>query len=126
LKLFGTIKNKKIVFDDKEELIDGVNNFVEGTRVVINIKEAKDVRTNQQNKLYWKWIEIMGDSLGYTKEEAHSLIKYKFLLREEIIDGETNHYLKSTSTLSKTEFSKLTQDILFWANDTFNINLPNE
>tara|TARA_R110002020_G_scaffold346394_2_gene560278 strand:+ start:1574 stop:1954 length:381 start_codon:yes stop_codon:yes gene_type:complete len=126
LKLFGTIKNKKIVWDDKVKLVDGVGDFIDGTRVVVSIKEAKDVRTNQQNKLYWKWIEVIGDSLGYTKEESHSLIKYKFLLREEIIDGETNHYLKSTATLSKKEFSKLTHDILFWANDTFNIKLPNE
>ena len=126
LKAFGKIVKGKIVFDDKAKFLNEVGEFVEGTRIVMEIKEAKDVRTNQQNKLYWSWIKIIGDNLGYTSAETHNLVQYKFLLREEIIEGETNFYLKSTSTLSKTEFIKLTQDVLFWANDTFNINLPDE
>ena len=126
MKAFGKIIKGKIIFDDKAKFLNEVGEFIEGSRIVMEVKEAKDVRTNQQNKLYWSWIKIIGDNLGYTAEETHNLIKYKFLLREEIIEGETNFYLKSTSSLSETEFVKLTQDVLFWANDTFNINLPNE
>ena len=126
LKAFGKIEKSKIIFDDKAKFLNEVAEFQEGTRIVMEIKEAKDVRSNQQNKLYWSWIKIIGDSLGYTSEEAHNIIKYKFLLREEIIDGDKNFYLKSTSTLSKAEFVKLTEDVLFWANDSFNINLPDE
>lgn len=126
MKAFGKIVKGKIIFDNKAKFLNDVGEFIEGSRIVMEVKEAKDVRTNQQNKLYWSWIKIIGDNLGYTAEETHNLIKYKFLLREEIIEGETNFYLKSTSTLSKGEFVKLTEDVLFWANDTFNINLPNE
>ncbi len=126
MKILGTIKKKKIVFDDKVKFLNEVAKFSEGTRIVINVEEAKDVRSNQQNKLYWTWVQVIAESLGYSKEECHDIIKYKFLLREKIIDGETGFYLKSTSTLSKAEFSKLTDDVLFWANDSFNINLPNE
>jgi hypothetical protein len=126
LKAFGKIEKGKLVFDDKAKFLNELNNFTEGTRIIIRVEEAKDVRTNQQNKLYWTWVNILSSNIGYTKEETHNLVKYKFLLREEVIEGESNFYLKSTTTLSKSEFSKLTDDILFWANDTFNINLPNE
>ena len=98
----------------------------EGIRVVIEIREAENVRTNQQNKLWWSWKSIIGDELGYNKQEIHDICKYRFLLREEIIDGEIHQSLKSTTTLTKKEFKKLTEDVYYWANDTFNINLPNE
>ena len=98
----------------------------DGVRVVIEIREAENVRTNQQNKLWWSWMNIIADELGYSKQEIHDILKYKFLLREEMIDGEIHQSLKSTTTLTKKEFNKLTEDVFYWANDTFNINLPNE
>ena len=71
--------------------------------------------------------QIIFDELGYSdKQEIHNILKYKFLLKEEMIDGELHQGLKSTTTLTKKEFTKLTQDVFYWANDTFNINLPDE
>ncbi len=126
MKAFGKIAKGKIVFDNYTTFIDDVKKFHEGARVVIQVNEAQDVRSNQQNRLWWKWIHILSAELGYDSAEIHETIKYKFLLHEETIDGETHQVLKSTSTLTKKEFNKLTQDVFFWANDTFNINLPNE
>tara|TARA_R110002012_G_scaffold59425_1_gene155396 strand:+ start:1597 stop:1977 length:381 start_codon:yes stop_codon:yes gene_type:complete len=126
LKHFGKIQKGKIVFDNKAEFIDSVGRMEDGVRVVVEIREAENVRTNQQNKLWWSWMSIIGDELGYGKQEIHDICKYRFLLREEIIDGEIHQSLKSTTTLTKKEFKKLTQDVYYWANDTFNINLPNE
>ena len=126
MKAFGKIVKGKIVFNNKAKFLNGVAKFDEGTIIVISINEAKDVRTNQQNKLWWSWMQIIGESIGYSKNEIHDIVKYKFLLREEVIDGETHQYIKSTTTLSKEDFSKITQDVFFWANDTLNIKLPNE
>ena len=126
MKAFGKIKKGKLVFDDKAKFINDINKFHDGARVVIQINEAQDVRTNQQNRLWWKWIQILSDELGYTTAEMNDTLKYKFLLYEESINGENHQVLKSTSTLTKTEFSKLVNDVYYWANDTFNINLPNE
>ena len=34
------------------------------------------------------WIEIISDELGYEdKQEIHNILKYKFLLKEEMIDA---------------------------------------
>ena len=126
MKHFGKIQKGKIIFDNKAEFIDSVGKMEDGIRVVIEIREAENVRTNQQNKLWWSWMNILADELGYSRQEIHDMLKYKFLLKEEMIDGEIHQSLKSTTTLTKKEFNKLTQDVFYWANDTFNINLPNE
>ena len=114
------------MFNNKAKFLNDVAKFDEGTIIVLSINEAKDVRTNQQNKLWWAWMQIIGDTIGYSKNETHDIMKYKFLLREETIEGETHQYIKSTTTLSKEDFNKIAQDVFFWANDTLNIKLPNE
>jgi hypothetical protein len=126
MKAFGKVLKGKIIFDDKAKFIDEVAKFDDDVRIVIEVREAKDVRTNSQNRLWWKWMQILGDNLGYSKKEIHDIAKYKFLLKEEMIDGEIHQSLKSTTTLTKSEFNKLTQEVFYWANDTFQINLPNE
>ncbi len=122
----GKIKNGKIIWDNQAEMINFVSTISDDTYVTVDIRINEDPRTNRQNKLWWAWMKIIGRELGYTKNEIHDILKYKFLLREEIIEGETQQYVKSTSTLTKKEFNKLTSDVHFWANDTLNINLPNE
>ena len=126
MKAFGKIINGKIVFDDRAKFLNDVALFDDNIKIVIEVKEAKDIRTNAQNRLWWKWIEIISDETGNDKQELHSILKYKFLLKEEIIDGELHQGLKSTTTLTKEEFGKLTKEVFYWANDTLNINLPNE
>ena len=127
MKAFGKIVKGKIIFDDKSKFLNDVSKFNDDIKIVIEVREAKDIRTNAQNRLWWKWIEIISNELGYQdKQEIHNILKYKFLLKEEMINGEIHQGLKSTTTLTKEEFGKLTQDVFFWANDTFNINLPNE
>ena len=127
MKGFGKIVKGKIIFDDKAKFMDEISKFDDDIKIVIEVREAKDIRTTAQNRLWWKWIEIISDELGYEdKQEIHNILKYKFLLKEEMIDGELHQGLKSTTTLTKEEFGKLTQVVFYWANDTFNINLPNE
>ena len=126
MKAFGKIEKGKIIFDDKAKFLNSIAKMEDGIKIVLEVREAKDVRTNSQNRLWWKWMEIISSELGYEKQEIHDILKYKFLLREEMMDGEIHQNLKSTTTLTKIEFNKLTQDVFFWANDTFNINLPNE
>jgi hypothetical protein len=35
------------------------------------IKPYKRSRSLEQNDLYWRWLSLMGDDLGYTKDEMH-------------------------------------------------------
>ena len=125
MKHFGKIKNLKIDFLDEERFVEDLLKF-EGKNIVILISENKDYRTNSQNKLWWKYMEIMGGELGYTKNEFHDIAKLKFLQRERIEDGIKIKYLKSTTSLTKKEFKELVDAVIIWAASTFSINLPNE
>jgi len=125
MKHFGKIKNLKIDFLDEERFFADLLKF-DGMDIVFTLKENKDYRTNSQNKLWWKYMHIMGADLGYSKDEMHDICKLKFLKRERIEDGIKVEYLKSTAQLTKKEFTKLVDDVIIWAAQTFSINLPNE
>jgi len=125
MKHYGSIKNLKIDFLDEERFVEDLVSL-EGKDIVFEIKINRDYRTNKQNKLWWKYMEIMGDTLGYSKNEMHDICKLKFLKRERYEDGVQVEYLKSTAQLTKKEFNKLVDDVIIWAAKTFSINLPNE
>ena len=125
MKHFGRIKNLEIDFLDEEKLLEDLLKF-DGKDIIFSISENKDYRTNSQNKLWWKYMEIMGLELGYTKNEMHDLAKLKFLQRERIEGGLKIKYLKSTTALTKKEFRDLIESVIIWAASTFSINLPNE
>ena len=125
MKHYGKIKNLKIDFLDEERFVEDLVNL-EGKDIVFTLKENKDYRTNQQNKLWWKYMQIMGNELGYDKDEMHDICKLKFLKRERYEDGIKVEYLKSTAQLTKKEFKNLVDEVIIWAAKTFSINLPNE
>lgn len=126
MKLFGKIHSNKIVWKNKTQLVDHIRSFKEGTVVSVEIIEAEESRSINQNRLWWKWIEILSKETGNTKEDMHTLMKYKYLLKEKMIEGELHQIIGTTTTLSKEEFSKLMKEMFFWANDTLNVMLPNE
>jgi hypothetical protein len=125
MKHYGKIKNLKIDFLDEERFVESLLKL-EGKDIIFTILENKDFRTNSQNKLWWKYMQIMGADLGYSKDEMHDICKLKFLKRERVEDGIKVEYLKSTAQLTKKEFKGLVDEVIIWAASTFSINLPNE
>jgi|TARA_R100000664_G_C2749130_1_gene136526 hypothetical protein len=125
MKYFGIVTKGKLKLKDQTRFNNTLQSF-EGKEVVIKIREKEDGRSIEQNALWWRWMTIIGSSIGHTKEEMHTILKYKFLQRTKIVDGKEIITLKSTATLSKDEFNQLINDVFFWANDTLNIRLPNE
>jgi len=71
----------------------------------VKIDEIK--RSNPQNALYWKWITIIADTLGYDKDELHDAFKRKFIGLDQGVDMFGNLYLmpKSSAKLKKGEFT---------------------
>ena len=124
MKVFGTVKEGKLKLNNKRKFDDSLIKF-EGKEVEIRIRERSSNRSREQNSLYWKWVDIMAKEIGYTKEEMHTLIKYKFLKRNVVDDdGVEQEIIKSTTTLTSKEFSLFMNELLYWSNSTFNINLP--
>tara|TARA_R110002051_G_scaffold114905_2_gene187832 strand:- start:110 stop:493 length:384 start_codon:yes stop_codon:yes gene_type:complete len=125
MKHFGTVTNKKLSLNNERKFKDSLIEF-EGKEIEIRIRVRSNNRSKEQNSLYWKWVDILSNEIGYTKEEMHELIKYKFLRRNVVDDkGVESVVIKSTTTLTTKEFTMLMNDLLYWSNDTLNINLPN-
>jgi len=51
---------------------------VDGT-VEVCIKLHKRNRSVDQNAIYWKWLTVIGNDLGNTKDEQHDIYKEMFL-----------------------------------------------
>ena len=83
MKAFGKILKGKIIFNDKAKFLNDIAKFDNDINIVIEVREAKNIRTNAQNKLWWKWMDVIANETGNNKQEIHSILKYKFLLKEE-------------------------------------------
>ena len=92
----------------------------------LEIEKYKPNRTKAQNRLLWKWLEIIGNDLGYTKKEMHAIMASKFLGIETICGlNETIEQPMSTSKLKVKEFSEYLGQIERFSNGELGIFLPN-
>ncbi len=78
--------------------------------IIIAIKKVKDKRNVPQNRLYWKYLEIIGDDTGNDAQELHEFFKRKFLppiFSQVIIKGKKIEYKRpaSTARLDKIQFT---------------------
>ena len=114
---------KTIIIDsvgDKKRLKVIVDALPLTPKYQVEIRPYKAQRSVKQNKLYWKWITIIGNELGYTKEEMHRLCVERFLVTIFIRDKESyaamvesvknlrKHGLKHDADVIKTEIINLT------------------
>lgn len=85
---------------------------LDGKEFVLSIDERKPKRSERQNAYLWLYIGLIADETGYTKDEVHSLMKGKFLTREiKEVMGQKVRITKSTTELSKSEFSEYIMEI---------------
>lgn len=93
-----------------KELLD------KGNQPLVTIEENRQTRTNQQNERLWGYLyKSIGEHLGYTQDEMHTLMKYKFLRSERIVDGQSVEVIKSTKKLTVQEMSDYQEKIATWA-----------
>jgi hypothetical protein len=95
------------------------------TQASISISRYKPSRSDAQNRLYWKWVDILGKELGYSKDETHLILADKFLGRIEITTkkGDVISTVKSTRGLKTGEFTDYLHDIDFFISE-YDIVLP--
>ena len=61
----------------------------------------------------------MGDELGYNQEETHEALKWKFLRK-----GGKLETVKSTTSLTTTEFETFLELVRIWAITDMGITIP--
>jgi hypothetical protein len=84
--------------------------------------ESPKRRSSAQNRLWWRYMTILGRELGYLPEEIHDSVKVKFLSREDLSTGLT--IVQSTAKLSTERFSQLVEQLREWSHFTLGIRLP--
>lgn len=124
IEFYGRVKNGAVLISKRKDFDEDVKRF-EGKEIEIIIQKKRYVRSIQQNRLWWLYIDILHKELGYSKEDMHEICKMKFLKREKVIEstGEVMEYLESTTRLSRTQFVETIDSLVQWAAE-MNIILP--
>ena len=81
----------------------------------IIIKERSLDRTLEQNSRLWDLYTSVGNYLGYTKDEVHELMGYKFLRYQKMIGDNVVELIKSTTKLKTKEMADYQEQIELWA-----------
>lgn len=81
------------------------------------IKERSSDRSVEQNARLWDLYTSIGDYFGYTAQEVHELMGYKFLLEEKNIGRERITRIQSTTKLSVKEMGEYMTKIEAWASN---------
>jgi len=74
---------------------------LEGQRIELTIRKERHVRSLSQNRLYWLFLNFIGQELGYEPEELHSTFKAMFLTDRS---GKLP-IVRSTTRLTTKEFT---------------------
>ena len=91
----------------------------------LTIKPFKKNRSVAQNALYWKWMMICADELGYTKDGMHQTFMRE-LLAPIIIDTPSGDVMEySTRKLNVKEMAAYMEQVSFTAGE-YGVKLPNE
>jgi len=116
----GIVVNNNFKPDNLQRLSDYLKTL-EGQPCEAVVRKRKAKRSNNQNNYYFGVVcKILGDYFGYTEEEMHDALKYKFL-RRGAADLET---VTSTTKLNTAQFEDYLEKIRRWAMIEYNVNIP--
>jgi len=89
------------------------------------VRPHRDQRSRDQNALYWSWLHVIGDELGYSAEEVHEALKMLFLPIRNVTLDKATHMTVTTSTarLPVGDFAQYMDKVAAWATSQ-GIRLP--
>mgnify|MGYP001564807091 FL=1 len=111
----GTVTKGRLIYDEPERRLVWLAKL-EGKRFEESVRRERSQRSLQQNRYYWGVvIEILLTYFeGYTKNELHEALKYKFLSTHEE-DSRGLVKIGSTASLSTVGFVKYINEVVRWA-----------
>ena len=109
-----------------KEIFKYIKNFKEEDIIILDIKKQAKDRTIQQNKWYWKCINIIADDLGYTEDETHYYFKQMFLkgFRYNKFTKKEEPFIGSTTKLNTKQFTIYIEQVRRFAIQELNISTP--
>ena len=101
-----------------------------GGRYRFEITRYRPRRTDRQNRYYWPcFVHSFGQYLRdqgehYTDNEAHEMLKHRFLRQSKEVNGEHLEYTRSSAELNTSEFNAYLDACAAWLSTFFNIVVP--
>lgn len=127
VNIFGTIKEGKLVLDNRGLIEDWVKIQGSGDRVVMRLTNEKDYHSIRQLRLLYKCFREISDNTGYTVEEVKLMLKMHLgLCYVHSIEGKELTVCKSISDLSKREISDFIAKTDIWSNKNLSLPLLND
>ncbi len=97
-------------------------------KAVIEITDEKNqTRSQQQNALYWSWVTLLGNEIGYSKTECSLLLQDRFLGRDEFTNQAGTvevSQIRSTKKLKVKEFAEYLEKIEIFSAQELSYQLP--
>lgn len=129
-KLLGEVSGFGLSLDQGFETIHAMREL-EGKRVEITIKEYKNTRSNRANRYYWSVVipsvfEAFAENgiKLVNQQQAHEMMRRKFLMEEVEINGKPFMIPKSTTEMKTDEFSNYIFVIVEYLRDFYNYTVP--
>ena len=98
------------------------------TEITVTIDKLRGKRSIQQNRYYFGVpIKLIAEHTGYTKDETHELLKYKFLTETIWLEGKATQVItvtKSTTDLTTVEMEEYLSEIRQWASLELSCYVP--
>lgn len=120
-KFPGTIKDGKPVLDNIRKYRAYLAGFKEGARIELVLRKQTKKRTDPQNRFYWGVvIPMLAEHFGYSKDEMHEALKWKFLQKP----GANPPTVGSTKKMDTVKFNAYIEQIQVWAAQEYSIIIP--
>jgi hypothetical protein len=113
-----SVKPFNITKSNLPVLVARLNDLVEqevNWQVIIKQKESD--RSLEQNSRLWELYTSVGNYLGYSSQDVHDLMGFKFLLIEKNVGREKITKVQSTTKLSVKEMAAYQEKIEAWASN---------
>ena len=116
--------------DNAETVIPAIGKYLRALNLDkpqrVTVDDRKENRRTQQNRLYWKWVSIIGEELGYERKEMHDILVLELLgMMTKEISGKTVETMTTTHDMNVGDFSDYMEKVSMWAG-RMQIRLPAE
>lgn len=99
------MKFQFVYYNNKEQLFAKINQLDPTRKWSFSVVEWKSKRSHEQNSRYWALVTGLGKHIGYTADETHDILRFKFLRNAIEVNGERLPLLRTTTKLSTAEFT---------------------
>lgn len=117
---YGKVDDGKLILQNPDDFKKHLS-ALEGQEVQAIVRKPIRHRSNQQNRYYFGVvIKTLSDHTGYSDDEMHDALRMLFLKDH----SDTLPTIRSTASLSTTEFETYMTQIREWAARELSLSIP--